>query len=140
MSTETDPEYLEKILTQDNMEQQGESRLELDARRKDGSVFPLAIKISSYVIYGSKMFTAIVDDVSEHKAMIENLRRLAEHDGLTGLYNRYYFMQEVEHLVKRVGAKASRILPCSILIWTTLNMLTTPWGILPVMSYWFKLH
>ena len=97
-----DPEYLEKILTQDNMAQQGESGLELDARRKDGTVFPLAIKISSYVIYGSKMYTAIVDDVSEHKAMIENLRRLAEHDGLTGLYNRYYFMQEVEHLVKRV--------------------------------------
>lgn len=102
-STETDQDYLEKILTQDKMEQQGESRLELDARRKDGSVFPLVIKISSYEINDIKMFTAIVDDVSEHKAMIENLRRLAEHDGLTGLYNRYYFMQEVEHLVKRAG-------------------------------------
>ena len=101
--SESDPDYLDKILTQDNMVQQGESRFEVDARRKDGSVFPLAIKISSYVIYGSKVDTAIVDDVSEHKAMIENLRRLAEHDGLTGLYNRYYFMQEVEHLVKRVA-------------------------------------
>ena len=99
---EADPEYLEKIFKQDNVGQQGE-RLELDARRKDGRVFPLAVKISSYEIKDVKMFTAIVDDVSEHNAMIENLRRLAEHDGLTGLYNRYYFMQEVEHLVERLS-------------------------------------
>lgn len=102
-SIDPDPTYLEKIFMQVNMEQQGESRFELNARRKDGSVFPLAVKISSYEIHGLKMFTAIVADVSEHKAMIENLRRLAEHDGLTGLYNRYYFMQEVEHLVERVS-------------------------------------
>jgi diguanylate cyclase (GGDEF)-like protein/PAS domain S-box-containing protein len=93
---------LPSLLTPQKFETQDEAKAEINARRKDGNLFQSEIKISSYVIHNLRMFTVIVEDVSEHKAMIENLRRLAEHDGLTSLYNRYYFMQEVEHLVDRV--------------------------------------
>jgi diguanylate cyclase (GGDEF)-like protein/PAS domain S-box-containing protein len=98
---------LQYLLTPEKLEKQGETKAEINACRKDGNIFQSKIKISCYEIHGIRMFTAIVEDVSEHKAMIENLRRLAEHDGLTGLYNRYYFMQEVEHLVDRVGRQKS---------------------------------
>lgn len=98
---------LTSLLVPEQLERQGETKAEINARRKDGNLFQSEVKISSYVINGIRMFTAIVEDVSEHKAMIENLRRLAEHDGLTSLYNRYYFMQEVEHLVDRIGRQKS---------------------------------
>ena len=93
----------EYLLTPEKSDETEDKRVEINARRQDGNIFQAVIKISSYRLNGKVKFTAIVEDVSEHKAMIENLRRLAEHDGLTGLYNRYYFMQEVEHLVDRVA-------------------------------------
>ena len=95
------------LLTPEKINEQDDKKVEINARRKDGNIFHAVIKISGYIVNDKVKFTAIVEDVSEHKAMIENLRRLAEHDGLTGLYNRYYFMQEVEHLVERVARQSA---------------------------------
>ncbi len=106
------------LLTPEKIDEEEDKKVEINARRKDGNVFQSVIKISSYNINGNIRFTAIVEDVSEHKAMIENLRRLAEHDGLTGLYNRYYFMQEVEHLVDRVARQAA---PTTALLYLDLD-------------------
>jgi len=94
------------LLTPEKGDKQEDKKVEINGRHKDGNIFHAIIKISSYIHNYKQMFTAIVEDVSEHKAMIENLRRLAEHDGLTGLYNRYYFMREVEHLVDRVARQS----------------------------------
>jgi diguanylate cyclase (GGDEF)-like protein/PAS domain S-box-containing protein len=76
--------------------------LEVKAQKKSGEVFPISIKISSLVVGGKSLYTAIVEDISERKAMIENLRRLAEHDSLTGLHNRFYFTEELERVVNRI--------------------------------------
>lgn len=108
----------EYLLTPEKIDEAEDKKVEINARRKDGNVFHAVIKISSYILNGKVKFTAIVEDVSEHKAMIENLRRLAEHDGLTGLYNRYYFMQEVEHLVDRV---ARQTVPTTALLYLDLD-------------------
>lgn len=78
-----------------------ELQLEVTAAKKNGKTFPISIKISELVIAGRSIFTAIVEDISEQKAMIENLRELAEHDSLTGLHNRFFFMGELERLVNR---------------------------------------
>ncbi|HID48016.1 MAG TPA: diguanylate cyclase, partial [Chromatiales bacterium] len=96
-----DTENLGLLLTCQGSAELAEMEVEVAARNKDGSVFPLSVKISNYEVAGRKMFTAIVEDVSERKAMIENLRNMAEHDSLTGLYNRHYFVQELDHLVDR---------------------------------------
>lgn len=96
-----DTENLGLLLTCRGSEQLTETEVEVAARHKDGTVFPLSVKISNYEIADKMMFTAIVEDVSERKAMIENLRNMAEHDSLTGLYNRYYFVQDLDHLVNR---------------------------------------
>lgn len=85
-------------------------RLELDvnAQNKEGKVFPISIKISELTVAGRSLYSAIVEDISERKAMIENLRKLAEHDSLTGLYNRFYFMEELERVVNRTRREHSR--------------------------------
>jgi len=77
------------------------NEINVNGQRSDGSVFPLSIKLSEMVLEGERYFTAIVVDISERKAMMDHLRRLAEHDALTGLRNRQYFMAELERVVGR---------------------------------------
>ena len=77
---------------------------ELLGQRKDGSQFYLSLKFSEMQIADQTVYTAIVDDISERRAVIEHLRHLAEHDSLTGLYNRQYFNDEME----RAFAQAKR--------------------------------
>ena len=73
--------------------------MEVQAQRKNGELFPMSLKVSEFVIDDKKYFTAIVADVSEHHATMENLRYMAEHDSLTGLYNRKYFLDELDKTV-----------------------------------------
>jgi len=86
---------------------------ELIGRHKDGSSFPMAVKISGMVLEGRQKYIALVSNISERKAIMEHLRRLAEHDGLTGLYNRSYFQAELERLVDRV--RRSEVTNCALL-------------------------
>jgi diguanylate cyclase (GGDEF)-like protein/PAS domain S-box-containing protein len=75
---------------------------EVAGRHKDGGTFPMAIKITGMQLENRQKYIALVSNISERRAMMENLRRLAEHDGLTGLYNRSYFHAELERVVERV--------------------------------------
>ncbi len=75
---------------------------EVMGRHKDGTTFPMALKISAMTLEGKQMYTGLVSDISERKAILKHLRDMAEHDGLTGLYNRSYFQQELERVVERV--------------------------------------
>jgi diguanylate cyclase (GGDEF)-like protein/PAS domain S-box-containing protein len=86
---------------------------ELAGRHKDGSSFPLAVKISGMRLENTQKYIAMVSNISERKALMENLRRLAEHDGLTGLYNRTYFHGELERVVGRVHR--SEVSNCALL-------------------------
>lgn len=84
----------------------GEQRLignevNVSAMRKDGTLFPMSIKVGEVILDGGHYFTAIVSDISERKAMLDNLRQMAERDSLTGLYNRQYFIEELERLTQR---------------------------------------
>ena len=74
---------------------------EVAGKHKDGTRLPLAIKVSRIVLQGRELYTMLVADISERIALLTNLKTLAEHDGLTQLYNRSYFMQELEHIVHR---------------------------------------
>ena len=75
---------------------------EVTARHKDGATFHMALKISVMTLGGKQLYTGLVADITERKAMLEHLKDMAEHDGLTGLYNRSYFQQELERVVERV--------------------------------------
>ena len=86
---------------------------EVIGRHKDGTTFAMALKISKIALDGKSLYTGLVADISERKAMVEHLKAMAEHDGLTGLYNRTYFQQELERVVER--ARRSGNLNCAIL-------------------------
>ncbi len=74
---------------------------EVTGQRRDGTSFPMAIKIGGMQLEGKRLYTALVADISERRAMVEHLRAQAEHDDLTGLYNRSFFLQEIERVVER---------------------------------------
>ncbi|MBI5611539.1 MAG: EAL domain-containing protein [Gammaproteobacteria bacterium] len=76
---------------------------EMIGRRKDGETFQLAIKISRIELQGRPLYTGLVADISERKALMEHLKAMAEHDGLTGLYNRSFFQDELERVVARAA-------------------------------------
>jgi len=78
---------------------------EVTGRHRDGTTFPLSLKVTEMNLQGRLTFVAMVSNISERKAIMERLRHLAEHDGLTGLYNRTYFHSELERLVGRIHRK-----------------------------------
>ena len=56
--------------------------------------------------------TGTARDVTERKAFEARLTYYAEHDSLTGLFNRHYFQQELERVVARVARSRER---CALL-------------------------
>jgi len=48
---------------------------EVEARRKDGSVFPVELSITEFRLNGGRFFTGNVRDISRRKAMAEQLRQ-----------------------------------------------------------------
>jgi len=74
---------------------------EIVGKAKNGFVFPMSIKLGEMNLDGKRYLTAVVENISKRKAMIDNLQRLAEHDSLTGLYNRHYFTEELDKFVMR---------------------------------------
>lgn len=75
---------------------------EVSVEKKNGSKFTLSLKVSEMFLNGHRHFTAVVEDITDRKALIQNLRNLAEHDSLTGLYNRLYFTEELERIMGKL--------------------------------------
>ncbi len=73
----------------------------VNGQRKGGAAFPMAIKITGMWLDGKRLYIALVADNSERTAMIEHLRAQAERDGLTGIHNRGYFLDELARVVER---------------------------------------
>ncbi len=66
----------------------GSIRHESEGLRSDGSRFPMSIAVSTMRARGQFTFIGIVRDISQHRHDIEEIRRLAFFDPLTGLPNR----------------------------------------------------
>lgn len=86
---------------------------ELIGRHKDGTTFPLAIKIRPMQLDGRQVYTALLSDITERKELVSHLQYMAERDGLTGMFNRSYFQAELERLVERVCRSQQQC--CSLL-------------------------
>ena len=78
---------------------------EIIGRRQNGSIFPMSLRLGRIEIEGRVIFTALVSDISERKAMVDRLTLLAERDSLTGLYNRHYLMDELTRIVNEKNTK-----------------------------------
>ena len=73
---------------------------EVTGQRKGGGHFSMITKISGMWLEGKRLYIALVADNSERRAMLEHLRAKAEHDDLTGIHNRSYFLDELARVVE----------------------------------------
>ena len=71
-------------------------KFNLRARRKDGVEIPVDITLSPVHTSEGDFITAIVRDATEQREMVARLRHQADHDALTGVYNRASFERELE--------------------------------------------
>jgi len=76
--------------------------------RTDNTSFPMAIKCNRMEVEGRLLYTAMVEDISDRIEMMAHLREMAEHDSLTGLYNRQYFLTELDRVVENIRRGSRR--------------------------------
>ena len=69
--------------------------VELVARRRDGSEFPVEFSLSMWRSERGIGMGAVIRDISERRERDSRLMRLANHDSLTGLCNRPHFEQRI---------------------------------------------
>ena len=85
---------------------------ELKALRKNLHEFVMSFKYSEMQIGNKRLFTAMVDDITERRAMMDHLQHLAEHDSLTSLYNRQYFNVTLEREFERAKRHPDSLCAC----------------------------
>ena len=74
---------------------------EMNIQRKNGEFVRVALKISSALVGGKRLYTGLVEDISERSKMVTKLQNMAEQDSLTGLPNRAMFKARLEHAVEQ---------------------------------------
>jgi len=71
---------------------------------KNGTARQLSFNATALVIDGNiTRIRGTARDITEQKVYEKQLSYQAEHDSLTGLYNRHYFQQELERLIARTA-------------------------------------
>jgi diguanylate cyclase (GGDEF)-like protein/PAS domain S-box-containing protein len=78
-------------------------------RRKDGTTFPVEVRVGSLDLGGRHLILAAARDVTERMELEEQLRHRAFHDALTGLPNRALFSDRLEHALARTRRSGSRV-------------------------------
>ena len=73
---------------------------EVIAVKSNNVTFPLMIKLSQMQVGSEVLYILIVQDISEQKSMMNDLQHVAEHDALTGLYNRQYYSDNLEKIIE----------------------------------------
>jgi diguanylate cyclase (GGDEF)-like protein/PAS domain S-box-containing protein len=94
--------WRELVLYVSRREQGGERRnIELSALTKSDGEFPIQLSLAERSVRGERILTAILRDISDRKALEEDLRLQSITDTLTGLYNRRHFLSLAQKEVER---------------------------------------
>jgi diguanylate cyclase (GGDEF)-like protein/PAS domain S-box-containing protein len=78
---------------------------EMQAMRRDGSVFPIELSVSDSVVGGRRLFTGFVRDITLRREIEEHVRRQAFFDDLTGLPNRRLLITELDTAVESAARR-----------------------------------
>lgn len=70
--------------------------VEAEHRRKDGTTFPVEVRLGAFEMNGRRLILALARDISERKAYQARLEQQASHDMLTGLPNRLLFLDRLQ--------------------------------------------
>lgn len=76
----------------------GQVLLEIDLRKKDGTIFPAEISSQLFFLNACHQVLSIVRDCTERKRQEAKLQYVSTHDQLTGVYNRAWYAIELERL------------------------------------------
>lgn len=88
---------------------------EVNALNINNETFPLLVKVSQMQVGAEILYILIVQDVSEQKYLLQNLQHVAEHDALTGLYNRQYYSDNLERIIELAHREESYKIVCMFL-------------------------
>lgn len=89
-----------------------EQRLELMACRRNGSLFPVEVRISPLPSENGRQFCGFLHDISARKKLESSLARAATQDPLTGLPNRRALIEQIGGALNRA---ARSTLPLGVL-------------------------
>lgn len=78
-----------------------EARAEVSGLRSDGTTFPAEVAIAKIKVHGETEFSAIVRDMSTQLRLIDELKRRATSDPLTGISNRRHLVEVMEIEIDR---------------------------------------
>lgn len=84
-------------------------RGELDATRRDGTVFPVEYSLSEAHLNGEQRFIGIVRDITDRRAADEKMSYMANYDSLTGLPNRSLFRDRLTQAMARADRNKLQI-------------------------------
>jgi len=94
--------WRELALYASRMEPGNERRnIELAALAKSGAELPVQVTLAENVVRGKRILTVILRDISDRKALENELRLQSISDPLTGLYNRRHFLSLAEKELER---------------------------------------
>jgi len=83
----------------DQVVAKGPVALESQHRRKDGTIFPVEIRMGPIEINGRQHLLSLVRDVTERKELQDHIQHLAYHDSLTDLPNRAMFNRHLTQAI-----------------------------------------
>lgn len=100
-------EYLRKAGSQTQPQTQ-----EFMAVRRDGTRFPAELTVSAITVNGERCVQIVASDISKRKAVESRLQYLNQHDPLTGLLNRHFFLQQLDKAIEaaRQGSGTSGLI------------------------------
>lgn len=89
--------YIEDFIDIENF-----SRDDLSITIKSGEIVPIEYSISQIIDNNGQVDGAVMvfRDIREKRERTNRISYLSNHDQLTGLYNRYYYEEQLEHLIK----------------------------------------
>src|SRR3569833_1985762 len=73
---------------------------EVAALRKDGSTFPMELRVSEFLLEGSRQFIGVMRDITERKETEAKVIRLANYDMLTDLPNRRLVQERIRQAIE----------------------------------------